>query len=162
MLFRSGRLLRNPEDVAECVNDTYLALWNAIPPACPQRLGAYISKIVRNLAMMRLDYLTAEKRNPEAVVSFEELSECIGGGTDPAEVLERKALQEAIRDFLRTQPAEDRGYFLRRYYFFDSVKEIAGKCGVSESKVKLKLFRTRNKLKEFLIREGFLHEWESR
>ena len=154
----AGRLLRSAEDVEECVNDAYMALWDAIPPARPDHLGAYISRIVRNLAMTRLDYLTAEKRNREAEVSFEELSECVGGGTDPAELYQGKALGEAMAAFLRTRDPDSRRYFLRRYYFFDSVKEVASRYGVSESKVKLKLFRTRNALKEYLIKEGFLYE----
>lgn len=154
----AGRLLRSAEDVEECVNDAYMALWDAIPPARPDHLGAYLSRIVRNLAMTRLDYLTAEKRNREAEVSFEELSECVGGGTDPAELYQGKALGEAMAAFLRTRDPDSRRYFLRRYYFFDSVKEIARHFGVSESKVKLKLFRTRNALKEYLIKEGFLYE----
>ena len=154
----AGRLLRSPEDVEECVNDAYMALWDAIPPARPDHLPAYISRIVRNLAMTRLDYLSAEKRSPEAAVSFEELSECVSGGVDPAERYRETELREAVTAFLGTRDPESRRYFLRRYFFFDSVKEIARSHGVSESKVKLKLFRTRNALKEYLIKEGYLYE----
>lgn len=154
----AGRLLRRAEDVEECVNDTYLALWNGIPPARPAHFGAYVAKIVRNLAMKRLSYLTAEKRSAEAEVSFEELDVCLSGPGDPQQILEGKELEEAVTAFLRQQDPESRKFFLRRYYFFDSVKEIAKRYAVRESKVKVKLFRTRNKLKEFLVKEGLLDE----
>lgn len=154
----AGRLLRRKEDVEECVNDTYLALWNGIPPARPAHFGAYITKVVRNLAMKRLSYLTAEKRSVEAEVSFEELDACLAGPGDPQQILEGKELENAITAFLRSQDKESRKFFLRRYYFFDSVREIADRYGVNESKVKVKLFRTRNKLKEYLIKEGLIDE----
>lgn len=152
------RLLRRKEDVEECVNDTYLALWNGIPPARPVHFGAYVAKIVRNLAMKRLSYLTAEKRAAEAEVSFEELDACLAGPGNPQQILEGKELEAAVAAFLEGQDKESRLFFLRRYWFFDSVKEIAARYGVSESKVKVKLFRTRNKLKEFLVKEGLLNE----
>ena len=154
----AGRLLRREEDVEECVNDTYLALWNGIPPARPVHFGAYVAKVVRNLAMKRLSYLTAEKRSTESEVSFEELDACLAGPGDPQQILEGKELEDAITVFLRQQDAESRKFFLRRYYFFDSVKEIAVRYGVSESKVKVNLFRTRNKLREFLVKEGLIDE----
>ena len=154
----SENILHCKEDSRECVNDTYLALWNGIPPARPVHFGAYVAKIVRNLAMKRLSYLTAEKRSTEAEVSFEELDACLAGSGDPQQILEGKELEEAIAGFLRQQDAESRKFFLRRYYFFDSVKEIAKRYAVSESKVKVKLFRTRNKLREFLVKEELLDE----
>ena len=73
----AGKLLREPGDVEECVNDTYLTLWNAIPPAAPLHLRPYIAKITRNLALKRLEHLTAEKRNAEVTLSFDELDECL-------------------------------------------------------------------------------------
>ena len=154
----AGRILRRMEDVEECVNDTYLSLWNGIPPARPAHFAAYATKIVRNIAVKRLSYLTAEKRSVEAEVSFEELDACLSGSEDPQKIMERKELEEAISDFLRQQDPESRKFFLRRYYFFDSVKEIASRYGVGESKVKVKLFRTRNRLREYLLKEGLLDE----
>lgn len=109
--------------------------------------------------MKRLSYLSAQKRAVEAEVSFEELDGCLSGQGDPQQILEGKELESAIAAFLRAQDRESRIFFLRRYYFFDSVKEIAKRYGVGESKVKVKLFRTRNKLKEYLVKEGFFHEW---
>lgn len=152
------RILGRKEDVEECVNDTYLALWNGIPPARPVHFGAYVAKIVRNLAMKRLSYLTAQKRTSEVELSFEELDACMAGPGDPHQILEGKELEEAVTAFLEKQDRESRIYFLRRYWFFDSVKEIARRYGVSESKVKVKLFRTRNALKEYLVKEGYIDE----
>lgn len=154
----AGRLLRRKEDVEECVNDTYLALWNGIPPARPVHFDAYVTKVVRNLAMKRLSYLTAQKRSVEAEVSFEELDACLAGPGDPQQILEGKELEAAITAFLEELDPDSRKFFLRRYYFFDSVKEIAHRYGVSESKVKVKLFRTRNSLKEYLVKEGLFDE----
>lgn len=155
----AGKLLSRPEDVEECVNDALLALWDAIPPARPAHLGAYISGIVRNLAMKRLSYLSADKRAGEAAISFEELEECVSADADPARILEGKELASAVTDFLESRDRESRVIFLRRYYFFDSVKEIADRYGISESKVKIRLFRTRKALKEYLVKEGYVDEW---
>ena len=151
----AGKLLRSDEDVSECVNDTFLALWNAIPPAKPAPLSAYIAKITRNLALKKLEHLSAEKRNREAEISFEELDGCMAAPGGPEELLERIALRQAMEDFLRQQTQENRILFLRRYFFFDSVQEIAARYRMSQSKVKSSLLRTRNKLKIYLTQEGF-------
>lgn len=155
----AGRLLHSGEDVEECLNDTYLALWNAIPPAHPAPLSSFLLKITRNLAMKRLEHRNAAKRSAEAVLSFEELSECLSAPGGPEQVVEEQALREAITTFLEEQDSESRVLFLRRYFFFDSVKEIAGRYGLSESKVKSKLMRTRNKMKIHLMEEGFIYDW---
>ena len=149
----AGNLLRNDEDAAECVNDTYHGLWETIPPVRPQRLSAYIAKITRNLAMKRLTYRNAEKRTA-VTVSFEELEECIPAAQTPERRLEGRVLTDALERFLDTLDRESRQIFLRRYWFFDSVDQIAEKLGVSQSKVKTRLFRTRNKLKVFLEKEA--------
>lgn len=154
----AGRLLRCAEDVEECLNDTLVSLWDAIPPARPVHLAAYISRITRNLAMKRLSYLSADKRAGEAMVSFDELEECVSTDADPAKILEGRELEAAVAAFLEAQDRESRVYFLRRYWFFDSVKEIAARYGVSESKVKVRLFRTRSRLKEYLVKEGYVYE----
>lgn len=151
----AGKLLRSEEDVEECVNDAYLALWNAIPPAKPDPLSAFLAKITRNLALKKLEHLTAEKRDTNAVLSFDELDECLSGPEDPEQTVDAIALRQAITDFLQAQSKENRFIFLRRYFFFDSVKEIALRYGISESKVKSSLMRTRNKLRTHLIEEGF-------
>lgn len=154
----AGRILQNPEDAEECVSDTYLALWDAIPPARPEPLSAFAAKITRNLALKRLEQLSTAKRNGEAAVSFEELSECLCDREAPDRMLEELALRDAITDFLQTQDKESRCIFLRRYFFFDSVGEIAQRYGLSQSKVKSRLMRTRNKLRLYLIQEGLFYE----
>lgn len=151
----AGKLLRSEEDVEECVSDTFLALWNAIPPAKPAPLSAYLAKITRNLALKKLEHLTAEKRDASATVSFDELDECLSAPEGPEHTVDSIALRQAIADFLQGQNMENRCIFLRRYFFFDSVKEIARRYGLSESKVKSSLLRTRNKLRTYLTKEGF-------
>ena len=155
----ASRLLQSPEDIEECTNDTYLALWNTIPPATPVLFSAYIAKITRNLAMKRLEQLSAAKRSTEVLLSFDELSECLCGQDGLSQAMEAQALRRAITDFLEVQDKESRCIFLRRYFFFDSIKEIAMRYGMTQSKVKSKLMRTRNKLKDHLIQEGLYEKW---
>ena len=152
----AGNLLVNDEDAEECINDTYHCLWNTIPPAQPNILSAYIAKITRNLAMKQLTYRNAEKRTA-VTVSFDELEACIPAAQTPERILEGKVLTDALERFLDTLDWESRQIFLRRYWFFDSVDQIAEKLGVSQSKVKTRLFRTRNKLKVFLEKEVGIH-----
>ena len=150
------RLLYSPEDEEECVNDTYLALWNSIPPAVPAPLSAFAAKITRNLALKRLEHLSAAKRNTEVILSFEELSECLCAKDDLVQAMDEQVLRQAIVAFLETRDKESRCLFLRRYFFFDSIKEISTRYGMTQSKVKSRLMRTRDQLKTYLIQEGFL------
>lgn len=152
----ASRLLSSREDVEECLNDTYLALWDAIPPASPASLGAYAAKITRNLAMKRLTYLTAEKRNAEAVVSFEELEGCLTAGSGPEDAVHEQLLKEAIQDFLWSLDADSRYLFLRRYYFFETPAAIAKELRTAESTVRSRLHRIRAKLKKYLVEEEIL------
>lgn len=152
----TGNLLRNEEDAEECVNDVWHNLWNAIPPERPRNLTAFIARIARNLAMKRLTYRTASKRQA-AVVSFEELNQCVPDPVTPESVLERKALARAVDAFLDTLEPEDRNLFLRRYWFFDSTKTLAGTFQLSESNVKIKLHRIRKKLKDYLEKEADIY-----
>ena len=151
----AGKLLREPEDVEECVNDTYLTLWNAIPPAEPLPLRPYVARITRNLAFKRLEHLTAEKRNAQVVLSFQELDACIPTPNTPEELVEAEALRQTILQFLQSERQESRILFLRRYFFFDSIEEIARNYGLSQSKVKSSLKRTRDRLKFHLMQEGY-------
>ena len=145
-------LLRSEQDAQECVNDTWYSLWQAIPPQRPDPLAAFVAKITRNLAMKRLTYYKAAKRKA-LTVPFEELDACIPSGMTPEKALEGKELSRAIDAFLDTLNPEDRNMFLRRYWFFDSIAQIAAGFGVSQSKVKTKLYRMRNALKEYLMKE---------
>lgn len=142
-------LLRSEEDAQECVNDTYHGLWNSIPPERPEKLSSYVAKITRNLAMKRLTYRNAAKR-AVVTVSFEELNECICTGHSMEEILEEKELTQLLEQFLDTLDRDSRNMFLRRYWFFDSIREIARGFGVSEGKVKTRLFRIRQQLKQYL------------
>ena len=141
------------EDSEECVSDTYVGVWNAIPPEKPNHFRAFLCKITRNLSLKRLAYLHQEKRNQDLAVSLSDL-EAILPDDRYAPGLMDADVGRAIESFLWLQKPEVRCVFVRRYYFFDSVAEIAKRYRFTESKVKNMLFQTRNRLKEYLIEEG--------
>ncbi len=156
LCFKIARnILNNSEDAEECVNDTYLSLWNAIPPERPHSLLAFVIRIARNLSFKRLEYNTAEKRNPNCVISWSELEECIPDQSFKAE-LDESELGDLINSFLHGQKEDVRNVFVRRYYFGDDILDIAERYRFSESKVKSMLFATRNKLKTYLKENGVL------
>jgi RNA polymerase sigma-70 factor (ECF subfamily) len=142
------------EDAEECVNDTYLGAWNAIPPLIPASLRAFVCGIVRNLALKKYAYVTAEKRNPRAAVSLAELEECVSGCGTPEETLDDAEIARVINGFLRTLDRRSRIMFLRRYWYFDPVADIAACFGISAGSVSSTLFRTRKKLRAYLLKEG--------
>lgn len=147
------RIVNTHEDAQECVSDTYLAAWNTIPPQRPQYFFAYLAKICRNFCLGRLDWLNAAKRKAEVVTLTREMELCIPDrGNDRR--LEGQELGALLNRFLGTISRENRMIFLRRYWFADSVEEIAKRYHFSQSKVKTSLFRTRNKLSAFLAKEG--------
>lgn len=152
----AGNLLRNEEDVRECVNDTWHSLWNAIPPERPDKLTPFVARITRNLAMKRLTYQNATKRQA-VLLSFDELDACIPDARTVEAALEGKELSRLIDAFLDTLDEESRNLFLRRYWFFDSVRQLARSFGMTESKVKVKLFRTREALKKYLETEADIY-----
>ena len=147
-------ILSSPEDSEECVNDTWLGLWNAIPPQRPNHFSAFIGKIVRNLALKRFDYLTAAKRSRETVCSLEELGDCVSGKPSVEDELENQRVEEAIDRFLWTLGETKRTVFIRRYWYFDSISSICRRTGFSQSKVKSMLSHTRQKLRDYLESEG--------
>ncbi len=149
-------LLSSEQDVEECLNDTWHALWNAIPPQMPNNLGAFTARITRNLAMKRLTQSNAKKRTA-VLVSYEELSQCISSGYDPEELLQGKELSALLDRFLRKLDAQSRDMFLRRYWFFDPIEKIAKDFGVSQTRVTTRLYRVRSKLKDYLEKEGQIH-----
>lgn len=149
LLSLSDRILRCREDAQECVSDTYLRAWNAIPPTRPARLYAFLAKLCRNCSLNRLEWNNAAKRGAEVVRLTRELEECL-----PAREPNDGELTEALNRFLEEQPRESRLIFLRRYWYLDSVADIARRYSISQSKVKTRLHRTRKKLKEFLEGEG--------
>lgn len=147
-------ILRSARDAEECVNDTYLALWNAIPPQQPDPLCAYAYRVGRNTALKMLRSSTAQMRNSAYDVSLDELAGCMGG--DSAwEALDARELGRAIDRFLSTQSRDSRVIFLRRYWFGDSVKAIARAMAMSEGAVSVRLNRTRSALKHYLNKEGY-------
>ena len=152
------RIVFNAQDAEECVNDTYLGAWNTIPPSRPDVLSAFILKITRNVAMKKIRYENAKKRSVHATVSFTELDECISSQESMEETVEANELAKSLEAFLGNIDYESRNMFIRRYWFFDSIKEIAIRFAVSESKVKSQLFRVRNNLKKHLVKEGYLHD----
>ena len=149
----ANNILANDEDSKECVNDTYLSVWNKIPPTRPSHFTAFLCKIVRNLSLKKLEFATAMKRNPDVMVSFEEL-ESVLKDERIAPGVEDEYLGSLISDFLRTEKEDARNVFLRKYWFFDSVSDIAARYGFNENKVKSMLFRARSRLREYLKKEG--------
>lgn len=148
------RLLADPRDTEECVSDTYLRAWNAIPPERPRSLRAYLARITRNLALDRYDYNTAAQRSTALTDAFEELEPWIVAGQgDPDTELDASELRRVLNGFLRRQSAEARVFFLRRYWYGESIREISEECCVSEAKVKTSLFRTRERLRTELEQE---------
>lgn len=149
----AARIAGSCEDAQECVSDTYLRAWNTIPPQRPVHFFAYLAKICRNIALDRLDRNRAAKRSAQVVSLSDELERCIPA-PQPGCPLEREELGQLLNRFLEGLPRESRMFFLRRYFFADSIAQIAGRYGVGESKVKTSLHRTREKLRIFLKSEG--------
>lgn len=145
-------VLNNHEDAKECVNDTYVGVWNAIPPARPNNFKAFVCRIARNISLKRLEFLKRDKRSADMLVSLDELESILPDKRYAPDVSDED-VGKLIGKFLRAQKQDARNVFIRKYYFFDSVADIAKRYGFTESKVKNMLFYTRNKLKDFLIKE---------
>ena len=149
-------ILGNPEDAEECVNDTYLALWNAIPPARPASFKHFVTRILRNLALNRYKEQNRDKRGGGQVpLALEELSEVVSDTEDIPADYARKELLESVTRFLRGCSPRDRGLFLDRYVRLEPTVTLAKRYGVKEAQVLLILSRTRKKLKAQLEKEGY-------
>ena len=147
----AGNILKNNSDADECVNDTLLKVWEAIPPHRPESLKAYLGKIVRNLALDRYEAAHAQKRGGgEVELALDEL------GDIPTPINDSGEITQVINDFLITEAIEDADIFIKRYWYLQSIKEIASEYGFTESKVKSCLFRMRGKLKIKLESEGLI------
>lgn len=146
-------ILNNQSDSEECVNDTYNGVWNAIPPTRPNNFMAFVCKIARNLSLKRLEFLTREKRSENMLVSLTELEAVLPDQSYDPNVSDED-IGRLINRFLLEQKADVRNVFIRKYFFFDSVKEISKRYSFSESKVKNMLFNTRNRLRDYLTKEG--------
>ena len=148
-------ILGDREDARETVNDTYLGAWNAIPPHRPNSLSAFLGKLTRRIAINRYQASRAAKRGGgETALALEELSGCIPSPTHVEDALAGKELTKLLNRFVRSLPDSERTVFLLRYWHLEPVKAIGKRLGYSESKVKSMLFRTRNKLKAELEKEG--------
>lgn len=159
-------VIKNPEDAEECENDVYLAAWNNIPPTVPTDFRSYLGKTARNAAISLYRKLTAGKRGgTERDLSIEELAETLGDEVCPGDTkagesssvedaLAAKELSRELDAFLRTLKNDERRLFLRRYWYYESIEEIAERYSYTKSRVKTSLFRTREKLKKYLEKEG--------
>ena len=146
-------ILRNREDAEESVNDTYAEVWKSIPPRRPKYFFAFLASICRHLSLNRVDWKQAAKRRAQVVPLTEEMENCIPDAVHERQ-MEAKELGRLLDLFLESLPKDSRLIFLRRYWYVDSVSEIAARYGMTESKVKMQLSRTKEKLRSFLEQEG--------
>ena len=149
----SNRILNNREDAEESVSDTYMETWKTIPPKRPKYFFAYLASLCRNISFNRLDWVMAAKRNGEIVSLTQEMENCIPDKLRERE-MDSRQIRQILESFLEGLPKESRLIFLRRYLYVDTVAEIAARYGISESKVKTQLHRTRKKLHSCLEKEG--------
>ena len=149
----SNNILNNREDAEESVSDTYMETWNSIPPKRPKYFYAFLASICRNMSFNRLDWRLATKRNAEVVALTQEMETCIPDSRQEGE-MDRWELRRVLESFLDGLTTENRVIFLRRYLYVDTIAEIAARYGISESKVKTQLHRTRTKLHTHLKKEG--------
>ena len=147
-------ILGNVSDAEECVNDTYLAVWNSIPPNHPDSLIAYVCRIVKNLSLKKLEYNTAQKRNSHYDKALDEICENIGSNEIIDEKMNVEILTELINKFLDDLDRSNRVMFVRRYWYCDSISDIAKMFHVRENTVSVKLSRMREKLRSYLEEEG--------
>ncbi len=147
-------ILYSSEDAEECVNDTWLRAWNAIPPQRPVQLSTYLGKITRNLALNKCKSANAKKRGGgQTAAALAELEECIAGRSHVEDFIDESVLTEAINSFLRGLPKVNRVIFVKRYWYMTPVKEIAAELSMRENRVATMLFRMRKELKACLEKE---------
>ena len=149
-------ILHDRLDAEECVNDTYLGVWNSIPPQQPNPLVSYVCRIARNLAVSRLRSNAAVKRNSNFDLVLEELEDFIPSGADVEADYAYKELTAAIDRFVSSLNYDDRFLFVRRYWYADPVKDIAAMMHQRDARISLRLFRLREKLRIILKKEGLL------
>ena len=149
----ADNILRNDQDAEECVSDTYMRSWDTIPPQRPRHFFAYLAKICRHFALDKLDWRSAVKRKAEVVCLTQEMENCIPDKIRDRE-LESRELGRLLNTFLRSQTPENRMVFMRRFWYFDSIAEIAVRYGISEAATQKRITRTKAKLAAFLKKEG--------
>ena len=149
-------ILQNEEDADECVNDTWLNAWNAMPPHKPSVLSAFLGKLTRNLSFDCYRKLHREKRGGKTIdLVLDELEELVSGQDDPERKWLEKELKESINQFLQSMPEEKRNLFILRYWYAMDISEIANRTGLSSNRISVNLNRIRNKLKTFLYERGY-------
>ena len=149
-------ILGNHEDAEECVNDTYMNAWNSMPPHRPNILSTFLGKIVRNLSFNRYKHNTADKRGGgQATAVLDEIAEFVSDTDSVEREINRKELVKAIDDFLDRLPSDKKNIFVCRYWYFDSISDIANRFGMTESNVSVTLNRLRLKLRNYLLERGF-------
>ena len=149
-------ILGNTQDAEECVNDTYLGTWNAIPPHKPSPLRTFVCKIARNLATMKYHSNTAAIRNSQYDLALDELEEYLSDSDSVEKAVEARELKEEINGFIATLSYSDRFIFMRRYWYSDPVQDIANMAHSTNNSVTVRLFRIREKLRLYLEKEGLL------
>ncbi|MBR0484353.1 MAG: sigma-70 family RNA polymerase sigma factor [Oscillospiraceae bacterium] len=153
----ADNILHNRQDVEECVSDTWLRAWNSIPPQKPSRLKLFLGKITRNLAFDRYRQKNADKRgNGECSAVLDELAECVASSDDVEKSFDAKILRQSLNRFLKSLPQRERQIFLKRYFYAESVKSIAGEFQITANHCTVILKRVRKKLQAYLEQEGFL------
>ncbi len=150
-------ILYDSSDADECVNDTWFRAWNAMPPKRPNRLSLFLGAITRNLSLDRWKGKHAMKRgNGETMLALDELAECVPDRHNTEDAVETAELERLLNRFLHTLPERECNVFLRRYWYVEEYGEIAERYGMKLNTVKTTLFRTRNRLKQFLEKEGIV------
>lgn len=150
-------ILGSDQDAEECVNDTWLSAWNAMPVHRPERLGPFVGKITRALACNRFNASHAEKRGGgQLPLVLEELGDCVPSAPSAAQAVEDRELERALDRFLHTLPEQSCNIFLRRYWFAESLADIAARYSLNQNTVKTSLFRSREKLRKYLEKEGII------
>jgi len=150
-------ILTSPQDTEEAVADTWLAAWESIPPNKPKYLRLYLGSITRNCALSIWRKNNAVGRGGgETAVALDELGECVSAGSTPEDAVNTRQLGQAVTEFLKQESAMRRNVFLRRYYYMEPLPDIASRYGLKETNVRMMLSRTRQKLRQFLQKEGYI------
>lgn len=153
-LYVAGNILKDLSDAEECLNDTYMTAWKLMPPERPVYLLAFLLRIIKNHSLNRMRHLHRSKRKKDLEVSLDELNECCDGKSNTEDAFNMDELINAINDFLDELDKQKRVIFIRKYWFYDTVPQIAQRCSMSEENVKINLVRTRKKLKTYLTERG--------
>ncbi len=152
----SYNIVNNRQDAEECVNDAYLGMWNTVPPARPSPLLAYLCRIVRNLSLKAYWKKNAAKRSSVYTIAMEEIEAYIADRKTVEDEIEARELARIMEAFLDTLTLENRVIFMRRYWFSDSCRDIAGLMGLTEKNISVRLTRIRQKMRQYLMERGVL------